>query len=196
MSLRHAILVLLDDHEASGYDLAREFAQGIGHVWNATHQQIYLELGRLNDDGLVEFRHVAQAGRPDKKLYRITDAGYRELRAWMNEPAPKPRLRDALMIKIAGGHLADKANLLAELRAQMDEHRETMATFRRMEAAYNRLPPEAREDKLYEWLALRRGLLTEESWMNWAREVEAVLQQKLDEEGGAPEYGDPPARQA
>lgn len=45
MSLRHAILVLLQDQEASGYDLAREFANSIGLVWNATHQQIYLELG-------------------------------------------------------------------------------------------------------------------------------------------------------
>lgn len=195
MSLRHAILVLLDEHEASGYDLAREFAQGIGHVWNATHQQIYLELGRLRDDGFVDFRHVSQAGRPDKKLYRITDAGYEELRAWMNEPAPKPRLRDALMIKIAGGHLADKTLLLEELRAQMDDHRETMATFRRMEAAYNRLPPEARERKLFEWLALRRGLLDEESWMTWAQEVEAELERQLGE-SGATDPAEPPAQQA
>lgn len=183
MSLRHAILVLLDEREASGYDLAREFAQGIGHVWNATHQQIYLELGRLNDDGLVEFRHIPQDGRPDKKLYRITEAGYRELRAWMDEPAPQPRLRDALMIKIAGGHLADTARLLEELHQQMDAHRETMATFRGMEAAYHQLSPRARERKLFAWLALRRGLLTEQSWMEWAREVEAVLQERLEKAG-------------
>jgi len=175
VSLRHAILVLLDEREASGYDLAREFARGIGHVWNATHQQIYLELGRLSDDGLVEYRHVAQEGRPDKKLYRITDAGYRELRTWMDEPAPKPRLRDALMIKIAGGHLADPGTLLAELREQMDDHRETLATFRNMEAAYKNLSEQEQQNRLFEWLALRRGLLTEESWMNWAREVEEVL---------------------
>ena len=182
MSLRHAILVLLDEHDASGYDLAREFARGIGHVWNATHQQIYLELGRLSDDGLVEYSHVAQNGRPDKKLYRITDTGYRELRAWMQEPAPKPRLRDALMIKIAGGHLADKEQLLSELREQMADHEETMATFRRMEAAYNNLPPGEQENKRFEWLALRRGLLDEESWMTWAREVEAELVERLGTE--------------
>jgi PadR family transcriptional regulator AphA len=180
LSLRHAILVLLDEHEASGYDLAREFARGIGHVWNATHQQIYLELGRLSDEGLAEYRHVAQSGRPDKKLYRITDAGYRELRAWMSEPAPKPRLRDALMIKIAGGHLADPEQLLTELREQMADHEETMATFRHMEAAYNRLPAQEQENKRFEWLALRRGLLEEESWMTWAQEVEAELVQRLE----------------
>ncbi len=58
MSLRHAILVLLQDQEASGYDLAREFANSIGLVWNATHQQIYLELGKLNDQNMVKFRHI------------------------------------------------------------------------------------------------------------------------------------------
>ena len=49
MSLRHAILVLLQDQEASGYDLAREFANSIGLVWNATHQQIYLCLLYTSD---------------------------------------------------------------------------------------------------------------------------------------------------
>lgn len=179
MSLRHAILVLLEDREASGYDLAREFAQGMGNVWNATHQQIYLELGRLNKEGLVEFRHVPQEGRPDKKVYQITDPGYRELCTWMNEPAAHPRLRDALMIKIVGGHLADSEKLLEELREQMDMHREVQASFRAMEAAYEQLSPQARERKLFAYLALRRGLLSEQSWMQWAREVEEVLEERI-----------------
>lgn len=179
MSLRHAILVLLEDQEASGYDLAREFAQGMGNVWNATHQQIYLELGRLHKEGLVEFRHVPQEGRPDKKVYRITDSGYRELSTWMDEPAAQPRLRDALMIKIVGGHLADSEKLLAELREQMDMHREIHANFRAMEAAYEQLSPQARERKLFAYLALRRGLLSEQSWMQWAREVESVLEDRI-----------------
>ena len=58
MSLRHAILVLLQDQEASGYDLAREFANSIGLVWNATHQQIYLELGKLNEQHMVSYRQL------------------------------------------------------------------------------------------------------------------------------------------
>jgi PadR family transcriptional regulator AphA len=182
VSLRHAILVLLDDREASGYDLAGEFSQGIGHVWNATHQQIYLELGRMTSDGFVEFRHVPQAGKPDKKLYHITEAGYAELRTWMDEPAPQPRLRDALMIKIAGGHLADSERLLAELHEQMDAHREVMATFRSMESAYKQLSSEQREKKLFQWLALRRGLLTEQAWFDWAMEVEAVLQERVEKQ--------------
>lgn len=179
MSLRHAILVLLEDREASGYDLAREFAQGMGNVWNATHQQIYLELGRLSKEAFVEFRHVPQEGRPDKKVYRITDAGYDELRTWMNEPAAHPRLRDALMIKIVGGHLADSEKLLSELREQMDMHREIQASFRAMEAAYEQLSPRAQDRKLFAYLALRRGLLSEQSWMQWAREVEEVLEQRI-----------------
>lgn len=179
MSLRHAILVLLEDREASGYDLAREFAQGMGNVWNATHQQIYLELGRLSKEAFVEFRHVPQEGRPDKKVYRITDAGYDELRTWMNEPAAHPRLRDALMIKIVGGHLADSDKLLSELREQMDMHREIQASFRAMEAAYEQLSPRAQDRKLFAYLALRRGLLSEQSWMQWAREVEEVLEQRI-----------------
>ena len=91
MSLRHAILVLLQDQEASGYDLAREFANSIGLVWNATHQQIYLELGKLNEQHMVSFRHVPQEGKPDKKLYSITEDGRQELIRWLKKPAgPSP----------------------------------------------------------------------------------------------------------
>ncbi len=68
MSLRHAILVLLQDQEASGYDLAREFANSIGLVWNATHQQIYLELGKLNDQSMVKYRHIPKMANRTKTV--------------------------------------------------------------------------------------------------------------------------------
>jgi len=102
VSLRHAILVLLQDQEASGYDLAREFANSIGLVWNATHQQIYLELGKLNERHMVSFRHVPQEGKPDKKLYSITEDGRQELIRWLKKPAGPARIRDAFMVKVAG----------------------------------------------------------------------------------------------
>ena len=53
MSLAHALLTSLLEQPSSGYDLARRFDKSIGHFWQATHQQIYRELGRMEDAGWI-----------------------------------------------------------------------------------------------------------------------------------------------
>jgi PadR family transcriptional regulator AphA len=47
MSLRHAILGLLEEHPMSGYDLLKRFEQAMSNVWAATQSQLYGELGKL-----------------------------------------------------------------------------------------------------------------------------------------------------
>lgn len=175
MSLRHAILVLLQDQEASGYDLAREFANSIGLVWNATHQQIYLELGKLNDQNMVKFRHIPQDGKPDKKLYRITEEGRDELIRWLRKPAAPPRIRDAFMVKIAGGALSDSSSILRELDDQADLRRERLSTF---EALARKLDEQGREKDLFTYLTLRRGILDQQAWLHWADEVRTALNKR------------------
>lgn len=173
--MRHAILVLLQDQEASGYDLAREFANSIGLVWNATHQQIYLELGKLNDQNMVKFRHIPQDGKPDKKLYRITEEGRDELIRWLRKPAAPPRIRDAFMVKIAGGALSDSSSILRELEDQADLRRERLSTF---EALASKLDEQGRDKDLFTYLTLRRGILDQQAWLHWAEEVRSALNKR------------------
>ncbi|ARB46374.1 PadR family transcriptional regulator [Alloalcanivorax xenomutans] len=176
MSLRHAILVLLQDEEASGYDLAREFANSIGLVWNATHQQIYLELGKLNEQNMVHYRHVPQDGKPDKKLYRITDEGRQELVRWLRRPAAPARVRDAFMVKVAGGALADPETLLGELDQLVQQRKERLANF---EAEARKLERQSEGNSRFQHLTLRRGILDQEAWLSWAEEVREVLEDAL-----------------
>jgi DNA-binding PadR family transcriptional regulator len=82
MSLRHGLLGLLAEGPASGYDLARRFQQVLGQIWPAQHPKIYAELRRLSDDGLIE---VESEGARRRKAYRITDAGFAEIRHWLTE---------------------------------------------------------------------------------------------------------------
>jgi DNA-binding PadR family transcriptional regulator len=82
MSLRHALLGLLAEGPASGYDLARRFQEGLQSVWPAQHPQIYSELSRLANAGLIE---VDSHGPRRRTAYRITDAGLTEVRHWLAE---------------------------------------------------------------------------------------------------------------
>ncbi|MEV6109828.1 PadR family transcriptional regulator [Streptomyces sp. NPDC051940] len=82
MSLRHGVLGLLAEGPASGYDLAQRFQEVLGAVWPAKHPQIYAELARLADTGLIE---VDSEGPRGRKAYRITPAGLAEVRQWLSE---------------------------------------------------------------------------------------------------------------
>ena len=63
MSLAHALLTSLLEQPSSGYDLARRFDKSIGHFWQATHQQIYRELGRMEKAGWIRSDADPDAGR-------------------------------------------------------------------------------------------------------------------------------------
>lgn len=81
VALRYAILGLLLDRPSSGYDLAARFADVIGaYAWDAKHSQIYPELRRLDQAGLVE---VVERGARGRTTYRCTDEGLATLRAWL-----------------------------------------------------------------------------------------------------------------
>lgn len=181
MSLPHAILALLQQEEASGYDLARHFASSVGHVWNATHQQIYLELGKLHQSGQVLYDTVSQEGKPDKKVYRITSQGAEELARWLAAPAAPTRVRESLLIKILGSHLVSAELILDELGRHAEEHEITLAGYRTREAAFKQ-QQNVSDAEVSEYMALRRGILEHESWLQWAAETEELLRERLAKE--------------
>jgi DNA-binding PadR family transcriptional regulator len=84
MSLRYALLGLLAEGPASGYELTQRFGEGIGSfAWTAGHSQIYPELARLVADGLVEVVAEGPRGRRD---HALTDPGREALRTWLMGP--------------------------------------------------------------------------------------------------------------
>src|SRR5580698_652678 len=100
MSLKHAILAALSSKPQTGYELGRKVEGSFGFFWAATHQQIYRELAALEDQKLVTHKDVRQTERPDKKVYRITRGGSKELGSWIaaaSEPVP---VKDPLLIKL------------------------------------------------------------------------------------------------
>jgi len=124
---------------------------------------------------MVKFRHIPQDGKPDKKLYRITEEGRDELIRWLRKPAAPPRIRDAFMVKIAGGALSDSSSILRELDDQADLRRERLDTF---EALARKLDEQGRDKDLFTYLTLRRGILDQQAWLHWADEVKSALNKR------------------
>ena len=138
MALPHAILVSLCEQAGSGYELARRFDRSIGYFWAATHQQIYRTLRTMEADGWVR-AHVVQQGRPDKKVYNVTDGGRAELARWIAEPltgrgssVTDTRTRD-LAVKIRGGRVRRRRRAPRPDSALRDERAKLLDTYREFE---------------------------------------------------------------
>ncbi|MFD9790820.1 PadR family transcriptional regulator [Streptomyces sp. NPDC059070] len=97
MSLRHAVLGLLADKPASGYDLMKLFETSLSHVWSATQSQVYGELGKLADSGMVE---VASEGPRGRKEYAITEQGRGELHHWLTQTEPSRARRSDSLLRV------------------------------------------------------------------------------------------------
>ena len=97
VSLRIAALGLLAQHPGSGYDLLKRFEKSMANVWPATQSQLYGELNKLAEAGLIEVTDIGPRGR---KEYRITDAGRAELLRWVTNPQDDPPYRSAELLRV------------------------------------------------------------------------------------------------
>ena len=100
MSLRDAVLAALLEGESSGYDLAKDFDASVANFWMATPQQLYRELERLAEQGLIQARIVEQERRPNKRMFSLTEAGYDAIRQFTGRPPKPSAIRDELLIKV------------------------------------------------------------------------------------------------
>lgn len=175
MSLRHAILALLDVEPGTGYDLMTRFRSSVGFFWAAGHQQVYKELHALLDEGLVDCDEQAQTGKPSRKVYSLTDAGLAEFDAWLQQAAAPMKIRDPLLVKMFAGRRLPKPVLAAELAKHREIHERTLATYHQLEALIDAMPPRKQARYLYPRQTLRMGIHFEQAWLAWCAESVAAL---------------------
>jgi DNA-binding PadR family transcriptional regulator len=170
MSLRHALLGLLAEEPASGYDLTRKFERVLQrYAWHAHNSQIYPELKQLAADGLVT---AAEKGPRGRRIYAITEPGLAELRRWMLNPPDVFLVRNEFVLRLfllaaldadqaralLDQVLAGSAAELAELQEQVDKFDIT--------AEPGSIPPIGRLVAEYGLRSFR----TMHDWALWAKE--------------------------
>lgn len=127
----HAVLGLLTfGQELTGYEIKQWADSTLRFYWVApAMSQIYTELGRLRDRGLVDA--LESDGGPGSRVttrYRINDAGMAELRRWLAEEQPEfPVLKHPVALRLLLGHLVDPA----AVRAMLVEYDAALAERRR-----------------------------------------------------------------
>jgi len=119
--MRFPLLALLATGPAHGYELKQALEQRFGAVLPPLNAgQIYTTLSRLERDGLVDDDAVAQNGRPNKRVYRLTHEGQVELERWVKDSTPATRLKDDFFMKLVlarAAGIADPLELIDRQRS-------------------------------------------------------------------------------
>ncbi len=82
--LKHGVLGLLSYGDMTGYEIMEVFRDSLAFFWNASTSQIYRELQGLERKGFASSRIEEQEGRPNRRVYSLTEAGREELSRWLS----------------------------------------------------------------------------------------------------------------
>lgn len=175
MSLPHVILTVLSTRDATGYDITKEFSASIGYFWKASHQQVYRELNKMGQQGLVTCVLEPQDGKPDRKVYSITETGRRALGEWFDQPTAHPTVRDEFSAKLMACSVQSAEPYRLQLIGLIEESRKLVSHYQDIESAYYANPAMMDKQQRLERLTLRRNLLTRQAWIEWAEETLAEL---------------------
>ncbi|MGO4385251.1 PadR family transcriptional regulator [Specibacter sp. RAF43] len=169
MSLPHAIMTSLLEKPCTGAELARRFDKSIGHFWQATHQQIYRELARLQDAGLIAACGLATA-RGSRRHFQVLAAGRTELERWSRAASDPRPVRDELLVRVRAAAVLGTVDLRAEILRHQALHENALARYLAIAARDFAAVPRSRRDEL-QYAVLRAGIVFEESWLAWCRET-------------------------
>ncbi len=145
MDVKTVCLGMLTDGEASGYDLKKEFESSFSHFFAAGYGSIYPALNALAGDGLVECRHIPQEGKPDRKVYKITESGREHLLAALENPCPSHKVRSEFLATMCFSHLMTREQIETVLENRVKEMTDYLQLFKEFETScMDEWPPGAR----------------------------------------------------
>ncbi|MFZ5651424.1 MAG: PadR family transcriptional regulator [Bacillota bacterium] len=173
MSLKYALLGFLNHSTMTGYQLKQHFDKSIRHFWSANLSQIYPTLNQMEKEGLLTMEVEYQEKHPPRKVYRITDAGRRELKSWLAEPIGLTTVRVPFLIKVFFGANLGKEEMLGLLKEQMELHRSKLEHFLEIkEVLKEHIKAEEMErEGFFAGLTVDSGIKLERAWIEWFEEV-------------------------
>ncbi|MGI5492069.1 PadR family transcriptional regulator [Microtetraspora malaysiensis] len=161
---RYALLGLLSERPASGYDLAKAFEGELGsYAWHAGYNRIYPELARLVDEGLIEH---ADEGARGRRSYAVTEAGRTELRNWLLTPRTGGAVRNEPVLRLFLLSALDPEDAREVLRDIADNSERQIAELGEAMAGDTPVSPDGRLP--FGWLAAGYGLRHYKASHDWA----------------------------
>ena len=169
----YLILGLLSFGEMSGYDLKNLADRSVALFYaSPARSQVYTELRRLAGHDYATERVVAQTGRPDKRLYSITESGEDALKDWLeNTPTSADVIKSHLLLKVFFGSRMDRSALIEEVRQSRDDARKHGEFLRQILSRCD-----GEQGSLFTYLTVGKGIAHSHADESWADEAIQMLE--------------------
>jgi DNA-binding PadR family transcriptional regulator len=168
--VRLPLLALLAKGPAHGYELKQSLEKLFGAAYPQPNVgQIYVTLGRLEKSGLITGRDVNQSGRPNKRIFELTEAGHEAVAAWFEETSSEPRVRDEFFVKLA---LAPETGMGDPIGLINRQRRHYLNLVR----ALNRLAAAEDQDNRVSQLLIEGALLHLQADLDWLERCQEEME--------------------
>ena len=172
---QYAILSLLRLGPMSGYDIKTACESLFSHFWTESFGSIYPILNQLENRQEVRSREDdKRTGGRNRRVYQITSAGRKALRAWIARPPVQRSLRDELYLKLFNATLVPAdvhRSHIEQLQTQLIALKRNLAKhMRELKAQHSNSP-----DYSHWRLVIRAGQLSCEARLKWCREALAEI---------------------
>jgi DNA-binding PadR family transcriptional regulator len=170
----YVILGMVSREPRSGYEIKAIVDNTVRFFWAASYGQIYPELKRLSEAGLIA---GSDAPRGDRKrtVYEITADGEAELRDWLRRPPETAEMREEGLLKLFFSGLLEPEEAVATLQAMRAERVELSQRLLAME------PEKAAMEDPFPLMVLRAGIEFNQWFAEWCERMEAQLLERHGE---------------
>jgi DNA-binding PadR family transcriptional regulator len=166
----YVVLGMLHMRPRSGYEIKTFADSSTRFFWAAGYGQIYPELRRLEEAGLISGQDADTGGRR-RRVYRIEPAGREALLDWLRAPPRVWELRDDALLRLFFADALEQHEALAVLDRMREASREAIERFRSIRARF--APAGAAGEKPpYPALVLQYGLDFNAWQLAWCDEAE------------------------
>jgi len=163
----YVILGMVSREARSGYEIKAAVDSSTRFFWAASYGQIYPELKRLSEAGLVEGID-APRGERKRTVYAITADGEAELVDWLRQPPETAEMREEGLLKLFFAGVLPPEDAVATLRAMRERRLELVGRLRGME-------PTALEKDPFSLMVLQGGIEFNEWFADWCERMEERL---------------------
>lgn len=175
---QYVILGLLTENPLSGYDIKKIIDIRFKFFWNESYGQIYPELKRMIDDGLIECE--AMESDRGKQLYRITSTGFESLRQWLMIRPDTESFRLEILLKRYFAGIVAPEIMINHIQQFELQHKQELYILNQFKQELESIddPFHNHSDVLS---VIDFGIKTNSAYLEWSKESIDKLKVKKDE---------------
>lgn len=171
----YVILGLVRSEPRSGYEIKAMVDGSTRFFWAASYGQIYPELKRLAEGGLVSGAEAPTGGRR-RTVYEITADGEEELKAWLRQPPQTYEMREEGLLKLFFANALPRQEAAEILRAMRAHRLDVLSQLRAIE------PVAQEKQDPFPLMVLRSGIEFTEWFADWCGRMEEQVLESAREE--------------